>query len=171
MHRRGSAPLACVVIALAAGCSAGAAPPTSTTASPTSSNPPPAASASANPSSQAAGPSVAACTSYANATANPRQVVMTASSKPISGAAAALALVNIRTIAAGVSLPADPPLTAAFAELVASVDDLANQLDAGLPAGADPVTTVVSADPARLKRALDAADGLCAAAGVAPKAG
>ncbi len=169
MNRRGAAVLANAVVALAAvGCTGTAALPAATTSAPASQSP---AATSANPSSQAAGASVAACTSYANATTNPRQVVTTASTKPISGAAAALALVNLRTIAAGVSLPADPALSAAFAELVASVDDLATQLSAGLPPGADPVTTVVSADPARLKRALDATDGLCAVAGVAPKVG
>jgi hypothetical protein len=128
----------------------------------------PASSAAATPTADA---SVSACTAYAGATGNPRQVVTTSSTKPVLGPAVALVLVNFRSIVVGASVPADPPLQAAFTELVASVDDLSAQLTSGLPAGADAVQTPVAVDPARLRAALDAADALCTARGVAPKAG
>ena len=115
--------------------------------------------------------SVAACTAYANATGNPRQVVTTSSTKPVLGPAVALVLVNFRGIVSVASVPADPPLQAAFTELTAAVDELSTQLTKGLPVGAEAVSTPVSVVPARLKAALDAADALCTARGISPKAG
>lgn len=130
--------------------------------------PPASSSAAATPTGNA---SVTACTAYANATGNPRQVVTTSSTKPVLGPAVALVLVNFRGIVSVASVPADPPLQAMFTELTAAVDELSAQLAKGLPAGADAVSTPVSVVPARLKAALDAADALCTARGVSPKAG
>jgi hypothetical protein len=154
--------LAAAALVALAGCSADgtAAAPARSEAVPTS--------AAAAPTGD---PSVTACTAYAAATGNPRQVVATSSTKPVLGPAVALVLVSFRGVVSGASVPADPQLQEAFTELVASVDDLSAQLTAGLPAGADPVKTPVTVDPTRLRTALDAADGLCAARGVAPKAG
>jgi len=97
--------------------------------------------------------------------------VSTASTKPVLGPAVALVLVSFRGVASGVSLPADPALGATFTELVGAVDDLSNQLERGLPAGADATKTPVTVDPARLRSALDATDAQCMARGVVPKAG
>ena len=150
-----------------AGCSTdGTAAAPARTQAPSSSAP--SSTAAATPTADA---SVSACTAYAGATGNPRQVVTTSSTKPVLGPAVALVLVNFRSIVAGASVPADPPLQAAFAELLASVDDVSTQLTSGLPAGADAVQTPVAVNPARFRAALDAADALCAARGVAPKAG
>lgn len=191
MRRRVSAAaLTGVVTAISialAGCSASAPPtqaaPTVTTApsggagppgpsGPSSPAPSSSAPSSSAPSSSApANPSVAACTSYVGAIQIPRQVVSTASTKPVLGPAVALVLVSFRGVASGVSLPADPALGATFTELVGAVDDLSNQLERGLPAGADATKTPVTVDPARLRSALDATDAQCMARGVVPKAG
>lgn len=176
MRRRVSAAaLTGVVTAISialAGCSASAPPtqaaPTVTTAPSGGAGPP----GPSGPSSSApANPSVAACTSYVGAIQIPRQVVSTASTKPVLGPAVALVLVSFRGVASGVSLPADPALGATFTELVGAVDDLSNQLERGLPAGADATKTPVTVDPARLRSALDATDAQCMARGVVPKAG
>lgn len=156
-----------VAVALAlTGCSTNgtAAAPARTEAPPASAS----SSAAATPTGNA---SVTACTAYANATGNPRQVVTTSSTKPVLGPAVALVLVNFRGIVSVASVPADPPLQAVFTELTAAVDELSAQLAKGLPAGADAISTPVSVLPARLKAALDAADGLCTARGISPKAG
>lgn len=154
--------LGVAVAVVLAGCSTtGAAAPSS----------PSSAAAPATSRAPSGDPSVVACAAYANATGNPRQVVATATAQPVLGPAVALVLVDFRSIVSAASLPADPPLQQAFTELTAAVDDLANQLTVGLPAGAKAVSTPVSVNPARLKTALDAADALCAARGVQPKAG
>jgi hypothetical protein len=154
--------LGAVALVALAGCSANGTPaaPARSEAVPTT--------AAATPTGDV---SVSACTAYAGATGNPRQVVATSSAKPVLGPAVALVLVSFRGVVSGASVPADPQLQEAFTELVASVDDLSTQLAAGLPAGADPVKTPVTVDPTRLRTALDAADALCTARGVAPKAG
>lgn len=170
MRRRASIAAATglvVAVALAlTGCSTNgtAAAPARTEAPSTTAS----SSAAATPTGNA---SVTACTAYAGATGNPRQVVTTASTKPVLGPAVALVLVNLRGIVSVASVPADPPLQAVFTELTAAVDELSTQLAKGLPPGADPITTPVSVVPARLKAALDAADALCTARGVSPKAG
>jgi len=184
-RRVSAAALTGVVTAISialAGCSASAPPtqaaPTVTTAPSGGAGPPgpsgpssPAPSSSAPSNSAPANPSVAACTSYVGAIQIPRQVVSTASTKPVLGPAVALVLVSFRGVASGVSLPADPALGATFTELVGAVDDLSNQLERGLPAGADATKTPVTVDPARLRSALDATDAQCMARGVVPKAG
>jgi len=179
-RRVSAAALTGVVTAISialAGCSASAPPtqaaPTVTTAPSGGAGPPgPSGPSSPAPSSSApANPSVAACTSYVGAIQIPRQVVSTASTKPVLGPAVALVLVSFRGVASGVSLPADPALGATFTELVGAVDDLSNQLERGLPAGADATKTPVTVDPARLRSALDATDAQCMARGVVPKAG
>ena len=171
MRRRAStAALTGLTVAAAvalAGCSTdGTAAAPARTQAPASSAP--SSTAAATPT---AGAAVSACTAYAGATGNPRQVVTTSSTKPVLGPAVALVLLNFRSVVAEVSVPADPPLQAAFAELLTSVDDISTQLTSGLPAGADAVQTPVRVDPTRLRAALDAADALCTARGVAPKAG
>lgn len=159
------------VLALLAGCSSGggvSATPTSTsTASPT---PPSSGSTSAAAATTASpDPSKAACETYAAATGNPRQVVLSASTKPVLGPAVALVTISFRNTVASLAPPSDPQLSAAFAAVVAALDQLSQQLSAALPKGANPVSTPVKVDPSRLGKALDDADAVCSALGVKPK--
>lgn len=154
------------VLVLLAGCSGGGGNSTPTTAATTT----PSKSASTSAAATASpDPGVAACETYAAATGNPRQVVLSASTKPVLGPAVALVTISFRDTVASLSTPSDPQLTAAFAGVVAALDQLSDQLTTALPKGADPVSTPVKVDPSRLAKALDDADAVCSALGVTPK--
>lgn len=156
------------VLALLAGCSSGgggsATPATTPATPPSSTTAPGPATTAASPD-----PAVAACETYAAATGIPRQVVLSASTKPLLGPAFALAAISFRNTVASLAPPSDPQLSAAFAEVVSSLDELSQQFSAALPKGANPVSTPVKVDPSRLAKALDDADAVCSALGVTPK--
>ncbi|MEO6880573.1 MAG: hypothetical protein ABI181_06410 [Mycobacteriaceae bacterium] len=154
------------VLALLAGCSSGGGG----SADPATTPPPSSASVTAPATTTASpDPAKAACETYAAATGNPRQVVLSASTKPVLGPAVALVTISFRNTVAALAPPSDPQLSAAFAGVVAALDELSQQFSAALPKGADPVSTPVKVDPSRLGKALDDADAVCSALGVTPK--
>lgn len=159
------------VLALVAGCSSGGGDSTNPTST---STPPPTPPSSTSTSAAATttaspDPSKAACETYAAATGNPRQVVLSASTKPVLGPAVALVTISFRNTVSSLAPPADPQLSAAFAGVVAALDQLSKQFSDALPKGANPVSTPVKVDPSRLSKALDDTDAVCSALGVEPK--
>ncbi len=157
----------CAGVLVLAGCTssgadAGTTPSTPSTTSATT-------SATGTTTGTATDTATQACTAYAGSTGGPRQVVLTASTKPVLGPGVALLAINFRDTVAALDVPTDPQLAAAFAEDVAAIDQLTQQLADGLPEGADATKTPVEVDPTRLAQALDATDGLCSALGVQPK--
>jgi hypothetical protein len=134
-----------------AGCSSGAGPssatPSTTTAASTSSR-------------IASDPATAVCLRFTTAAATLRGVLDTARQGPVLGPALYLLLLNPRNIASTPGIT-DPVLAKAMQELVAALDELADQAQRKLPAGADPAKTPVQLDTARASTALAAAEAAC----------
>lgn len=132
-----------------------------------------AAPSDASPTTGAAGssdPVLAACTDYVDSAVTPRLILEQAAAQPLLGPAVALGLLDVREVATTAS-SLDGAVGTQFVELVAAVDELAGQLDAGLPEGALAVETPVPIDGARLGAALDALDTTCTQLGVPPLSG
>jgi hypothetical protein len=143
---------ALVVLAAAlAGCSSGAGPSsvTPSTTQPTSTS-----------SRVASDPAIAVCLRFTTAASTLRGVLDTARQGPVLGPALYLLLLNPRNIAStpGIS---DPVLAKTMQELVAALDELADQAQRKLPPGADPAKTPVQLDTARASAALTAAEAAC----------
>lgn len=153
----------CVGVLVLAGCTSSGADTGTTSSAPSTT------SATGTATGTVTDSATQACTAYAGSTGGPRQVVLTASTKPVLGPGVALLAINFRNTVAALDVPTDPQLAAAFAEDVAAIDQLTQQLADGLPQGADATKTPVEVDPTRLAQALDATDTLCSALGVQPK--
>ncbi|MBA2309340.1 MAG: hypothetical protein H0W01_08620 [Pseudonocardiales bacterium] len=138
------------------GCSSGAGP-SSATPSPTSTE----GGSSAAP---AADPATALCQRFATSSTTLRGVLDTARQGPVLGPALYLLLMSPRNIASTPGVT-DPGLAKAMQELVAALDELADQAQRKLPPGADPAQTPVQLDTARASAALTAATDACRVAG------
>ncbi|MCW2631369.1 MAG: hypothetical protein JWR88_331 [Pseudonocardia sp.] len=140
-----------VLAAALAGCSSGAGPSSAT----------PSATTAASTSSRiASDPATAVCLRFTTAAATLRGVLDTARQGPVLGPALYLLLLNPRNIASTPGIT-DPVLAKAMQELVAALDELADQAQRKLPPGADPAKTPVQLDTARASTALTAAEAAC----------
>ncbi|WP_028932897.1 hypothetical protein [Pseudonocardia spinosispora] len=102
------------------------------------------------------------CQTYTHAARGARTPIDAMRAQPVLVPFVALIELSARDAAQRASAAPDPAVAGAMREVVASLDDLDAQGQAGLPAGADLAQTPVKLDPTRLASALDTADRTCA---------
>jgi len=137
------------LLAVVTSCSAPAAPAA------------PAPTTAAGPTRAATDPDGAACSAEKGTSATVRAIAEQAQKEPLLPAGVALFLVDARQKASGAFK--DPGLVAAQAELVAAIDDLDKQGEAGLPPGGNAAQDKVKLDVRRIVAAVDGVDKACAA--------